>query len=91
MDLENMMLLIEVIDELEKLDNAVRVFNDAGYSDCFDNLNHVYSVIKNYSIFKGCDSDKDEEAYDEILKNVSIPAEDRARILLGLDSHNLKQ
>lgn len=85
MDIENMILLIEVVDELEQLDEAVCNFNAAGYSDCFDKLNNIYTVIKNYSIFKGCDSDSDEEIYDEILKDDTITTEKRAKILLGIE------
>lgn len=85
MDLENMILLIDAADELEQLDKAVRNFNAAGYSDCFDRLNNIYDVIKNYSIFKGCDSDADEEAYDKILKNDTITSEKKAKIFLGLE------
>lgn len=85
MDLESMILLIETIDELEKLDEAMRKFNTAGYSDCFDKLNNVYDVIKNHSIFKGCDSDYDEEKYDKILKDNTIVAKTRAKILLGIE------
>ena len=51
----------------------------------FDGLNHVYEVIKNYSIFKGRDSDEDEMAYDEMLRDDTIPAQDRAKKLLGFE------
>lgn len=85
MDLENMTLLVEVADELERLDEAISFFNEAGFSDEFDKLNCVYEVIKNYSIFKGLYQDEEESAFEDVLKNKKISAEKRAMTLLGIE------
>lgn len=84
MDLKNMMLLIEAVDTLERLDEAIMCFTPGGYSDNFDELNNIVTVIKEYSIYKECHKDDETDEFYDYLRDDSISVEERAKVLLGL-------
>lgn len=84
MDLKSMTLLIKAVDALVRLDEAIKGFTDMGLSENFDELNHIYDVIKRNSIYRECVLTKTTDEMYDFVEDSNIPAEERAKVLLGL-------
>lgn len=79
---EEVILLIETIDELDDLKEAIINLNGSvGYQERFPSLDNVYDVLKMNSKFAG--SDDDDEFFDGI-HNSEMTADERADMFFEL-------
>lgn len=55
----DMILLLELVDDLLQLNEAIKNLGGLGYQERFQKLDNVYEVLKNNSVF--AESEDDEE------------------------------
>lgn len=77
-----MTMLIEVVDELQKLNEISKMLGGLGYYENFGKLNNVFDVIWLESIFCGCETDEQMRVFYEIVEDRSKTPTERAEILL---------
>ncbi len=78
---KEMIMLIEMVDELLRLDEAFKNLNNMGYQEKYPNLDHVYDILRIHSVFK--DRKEDLEFY-VVVEAVNETPETRAKILMGI-------
>lgn len=77
-----MTMLIEVVDELQKLNEISKVLGGLGYHENFGKLNNVFDIILLESIFCGCETDEQMRMFYEIVEDRNKTPTERAEILL---------
>lgn len=85
-DLENMTKLIKAFDSFEVISEAVDLICDSNYDGGeLQSKYLVLEVIEDYSILDNSEQkDGSESPFDTIIYNRDIPAEDRAKIIMGI-------
>ena len=78
-----LLLLIEVVDDLLRLNDVIKNLGGLGYQERFHSLDNVYEVIKYNSVFANfVDEDVEIEFY-RIVEEFSESPKKRLEILLG--------
>ena len=80
MRMQEMKLLLEVVDELRRLDESMNNLNNVGYHEKYPKLDNVYDIIRAHSIFK----DDTENIKFYIIAEAKESLDTRAKMLLGL-------
>lgn len=82
---EDMILLIEISDDLCKMDQLLEKLTGLGYANGdFIKLGNIYEVIRHnsHSIYQKMPTDKSREASYNIIMDTSLTVEKRADLLL---------
>lgn len=82
---EDMILLIEISDDLCKMDQLLEKLTGLGYANGdFTKLGNIYEVIRHdsHSIYQKMPTDKSREASYNIIMDTSLTVEKRADLLL---------
>jgi len=83
MNHKTMTLLVEIVDEINSLDEALKNLTRMGYHERFPKLDNVYDIIKQNSIYSVMNED-DEYAFFDFVDDKSMTCKERAYILLGI-------
>lgn len=78
----DMILLLELVDDLLRLNEAIKNLGGLGYQERFQKLDNVYEILKNNSVFVECEDDEEIRRFYEIVDNVSEFTTERMKILL---------
>lgn len=78
----DMILLLELVDDLLRLNEAIKHLGGLGYQERFQKLDNVYEVLKNNSVFVKCEDDEGMRRFYEIVDEVSKLPTERLEILL---------
>ncbi|MBQ4057585.1 MAG: hypothetical protein IJD40_01490 [Lachnospiraceae bacterium] len=81
---KDMILLLELVDDLLRLNEAIKNLGGLGYQERFQKLDNVYEVLKNNSVFADCEDDEEMRRFYEIVDRVEESVESRAKILVQL-------
>jgi len=85
MDKKTMMHLIELVDDLIGLDDALKNLTGMGYHERFPRLAYVYDVIKQDSIFRDTDDDDKIAVFFELVEDNNMTPEERTKKLMGIE------
>ena len=85
MDINTMAHMIELVDELIGLDEALKNLTGMGYHERFPRLAYVYDVIKQGSLFRDADDDDAIIKFYELVDNTDLTPEYRAKKLIGIE------
>lgn len=80
---KDLLLLIEVIDDLLRLNDAFKALGGSGYREQFPYIDNVYEVIKNYSVYAHCTDEEREILFYRIVEEVSETPNRRLDVLVG--------
>ena len=79
----DMILLLELVDELLRLNEAIKDLGGLGYQERFQKLDNVYEVLKNNSVFADCEEDEEMRKFYEIVDELSETPKRKADVLLS--------
>lgn len=80
---KEIILLIEVIDDLLRLNDALKALGGSGYQEQFSHIDNVYEVIKNHSVYAHCTDEEREILFYSIVEEVSETPKRRLDVLVG--------
>lgn len=78
----DMILLLELVDDLLRLNNAIKNLGGLGYQERFQRLDNVYDVLKNNSIFADCETEEQELLFYSIVDEISESSRKRMEKLI---------
>lgn len=78
----DMILLLELVDALLRLNEAIKNLGGLGYQERFQKLDNVYEVLKNNSVFADCEDEEEMRKFYDIVDEVSEVTTQRVEILL---------
>ncbi len=80
---KELILLVEVVDELLRLDVAIKNLGGLSYQEQFCHLDNVYEIIKGNSIFANCVNEEQEMMFYNIVEELSETPEKRVERLIS--------
>lgn len=78
----DMILLLELVDDLLRLNEAIKKLGGLGYQERFQKLDNVYEVLKNNSVFADCEDEEEIRKFYDIVDKLSETPKRRVKILL---------
>ena len=79
----DMILLLELVDDLLMLNEAIKNLGGLGYQERFPKLDNVYEVLKNNSIFADCRNEEELFRFFDIVDELSETPKRRAEMLMS--------
>lgn len=78
----DMILLLELVDDLLRLNEAIKNLGGLGYQERFPKLDNVYEVIKANSVFRDCKTDEGMVKFYRIVDASNKKKQEKMETLL---------
>lgn len=79
----DMILLLELVDDLLRLNEAIKNLGGLGYQERFQKLDNVYEVLKNNSVFVDCEDEEEMRRFYEIVDELRETPKRRVIMLMA--------